>query len=84
MLARSDIATVILSLPILVQPAVIEQAWQAGKNVVSEKPVAKDLDEARRLIDLYEREYRPKGISWIIAEQFPVRSGLAGETGADS
>lgn len=59
------------------QPAIIERAWKAGKNVVSEKPIAKDLAEARRLIELWEGTYKPKGIQWIIAEQFPVSGGAA-------
>lgn len=52
--------------------AAVERAWKAGKNVVSEKPVGKDLDEARRLIQLWETTYEGKGIKWIVAEQFPV------------
>ncbi|KAM0752162.1 NAD(P)-binding protein [Meredithblackwellia eburnea MCA 4105] len=71
LLKREDIKTVILSLPIPIQPSVIEKAWKAGKNVVSEKPVAKDVKESKRLIDLWEKEYKPKGINWIIAEQYP-------------
>ncbi|KAK4703744.1 hypothetical protein P7C70_g2471, partial [Phenoliferia sp. Uapishka_3] len=77
LLAREDIHTVILSLPILVQPEIIEQAWRAGKNVISEKPVAKDLAEAKRLIELYEGTYRAKGIVWIVAEQFPYLPAFA-------
>ncbi|GAA5873335.1 hypothetical protein JCM16303_001095 [Sporobolomyces ruberrimus] len=71
LLARDDISTVIFSLPIATQPALIEKALKAGKNVISEKPVAPSIEEAKRLIELYERECRPKGQSWIVAEQFP-------------
>ena len=90
MLARTDIPTVLFSLPIATQPALIEKALKAGKNVISEKPVAPSIEEgefrptllcssfahchcliAKRLIELYEKEYRPKGQSWIIAEHFP-------------
>ncbi|GAA5840868.1 hypothetical protein JCM11251_007626 [Rhodosporidiobolus azoricus] len=70
LLAREDIQTVVLALPITTQPSIIEKALQAGKNVISEKPVAPSLAEAKRLIDLYEREYKPKGLQWIVAEQF--------------
>lgn len=31
-----------------------------------------DVKEALRIIELYEKEYKPKGLKWIIAEQFPV------------
>ncbi|GAA5924079.1 Gfo/Idh/MocA family protein [Sporobolomyces koalae] len=70
LLARSDIPTVVFSLPISTQPRLIERALRAGKNVISEKPVAPSLDEAKRLIQLYEREFLPRGQSWIVAEQF--------------
>ncbi|KAI5479865.1 NAD dependent oxidoreductase [Pseudohyphozyma bogoriensis] len=76
MLAREDIKAVVLSLPILFQPTMIEKAWKAGKSVISEKPVAENLDEAKRLIALYESEYKPKGIMWIVAEQFPYEEAF--------
>lgn len=60
LLAREDITTLVIGLPIPHQPAYIERAWAAGKHVLSEKPVAKDIKAAKRLIDLYEKEYRPK------------------------
>jgi predicted dehydrogenase len=50
----------VIELPISFQPAFIERAWWAGKNVGSEKPVAKDVKEAQRMIELFEREYKPK------------------------
>lgn len=71
LLARRDIPTVVFSLPIATQPKLIERAFAAGKNIISEKPVAPSLEEAKRLIDLYEKEYKPRGQSWIVAEQFP-------------
>ncbi|GAA6040133.1 hypothetical protein JCM8097_002043 [Rhodosporidiobolus ruineniae] len=70
LLARKDISTVVLALPITSQPAIIEKALRAGKNVVSEKPVAPSLANAKRLIELYEREFRPQGLQWIVAEQY--------------
>ncbi|GAA6061120.1 hypothetical protein JCM10212_006151 [Sporobolomyces blumeae] len=90
LLARSDIPTVVFALPIATQPAMVERALRAGKNVISEKPIAPSLDEAKRLIELYEREFRPKGQQWIVAEQFPweksyckasewVKAGKVGE-----
>lgn len=64
LLARSDVETVALALPIMLQPSIIERAWRAGKNVISEKPVAPDVASAKRLIQLYEKEYKPKGLAW--------------------
>ncbi|KAM0787012.1 hypothetical protein ACM66B_006280 [Microbotryomycetes sp. NB124-2] len=71
LLARDDVKTVILALPIMVQPDIIQRAWKAGKNVISEKPIAPTVEQARTLVKLYEQEYKPKGLTWIVAEQFP-------------
>lgn len=79
MLERTDIQTIVTCLPIPIQPDLIRAAWAAGKNVISEKPVAKDVKTANALIELYETQYKPKGIQWIVAEQYPVCSGVISE-----
>ncbi|GAA5991474.1 hypothetical protein JCM10908_005720 [Rhodotorula pacifica] len=82
LLKREDIETVVLALPIAAQPAIIEKAWRAGKSVISEKPIAPSIAEARRLISLSSSASLPPlsgtGSStsstrprWFIAEQFP-------------
>ncbi|ORY89324.1 hypothetical protein BCR35DRAFT_300458 [Leucosporidium creatinivorum] len=76
LLARKDITTLVIGLPIPHQPAYIERAWAAGKHVLSEKPVAKNIKEAKRLIELYEKEYRPKGLIWAVMEQFVYEPGF--------
>lgn len=81
LLARENVQTVILALPIPNQPEIIERAWRAGKNVISEKPVAKDVALAKKLIRLYEDEYQPRGIQWIVAEDVPVSRRIFGRTG---
>jgi len=53
LLARDDIRAVIIALPIPAQPAYIKQALTAGKHVLAEKPVAKDVATARELIQWY-------------------------------
>ncbi|KWU42252.1 NAD(P)-binding protein, partial [Rhodotorula sp. JG-1b] len=77
LLKRQDVDTVVMALPIPAQPALIEKAWRAGKSVISEKPVAPSVAEARRLISLSSSSdsslpslstFRPR---WLIAEQFP-------------
>ncbi|GAA5952821.1 hypothetical protein JCM8115_002359 [Rhodotorula mucilaginosa] len=77
LLERDDVDTVVMALPIPAQPALIEKAWRAGKSVISEKPVAPSVAEARRLISLSAASdsslpslstSRPR---WLIAEQFP-------------
>ncbi|KAK3315845.1 hypothetical protein B0H66DRAFT_272339 [Apodospora peruviana] len=80
LLRRDDIDAVVVALPILAQPAVIEKALRAGKHVLSEKPVAGDLDAARRLLGWYESNDglasgRGKPI-WAVAENFRFIAGL--------
>ncbi|UNI15504.1 Glucose-fructose oxidoreductase [Purpureocillium takamizusanense] len=55
LLSRSDVAAVIIALPILAQPAVVEAALVAGKHVLAEKPIAKDVASAQALIASYRR-----------------------------
>ncbi|SCV67341.1 BQ2448_5987 [Microbotryum intermedium] len=52
-------------------------AWKAGKGVISENPVASTVEEARGLIEEYEKEYKPNGVGWIVAEQFPFEASFA-------
>ena len=53
LLERSDIAAVLVALPINVSPGIIRRALAAGKHVLSEKPVAPDLTGAADLIRAY-------------------------------
>ncbi|KAL2797612.1 hypothetical protein BJX66DRAFT_87346 [Aspergillus keveii] len=53
LLAREDIAAVVLALPIPAQPTYIKAALAAGKHVLSEKPIAKDLATAQELVSWY-------------------------------
>ena len=70
LLARADIDAVIVVLPITTQPEVIFKALAAGKHVLSEKPVAKDVATGIDLVRKYISEYRPKGLVWRVAENF--------------
>ena len=70
LLARSDIQTVIIALPILAQPAYIKEALSAGKHVFAEKPIAKDLATATELIDWYHKNIDTEKVFFGIAEQF--------------
>jgi predicted dehydrogenase len=63
-----SIEAVSLVLPITAQPELILAALKAGKHVISEKPVGKDVQAARELIEEYERVYKPKGLIWRVAE----------------
>lgn len=70
-LARADVAAVLIALPIATQPAFIEAALRAGKHVLSEKPVGPDVEGARKLIAAYRGgELAGRGLVWSVAEQF--------------
>jgi predicted dehydrogenase len=50
--------------------------YLAGKHVLSEKPVAPDVQGGRDLIETYEKEYKSQGLIWRVAENFEVETGL--------
>ncbi|KAF2667009.1 NAD(P)-binding protein [Microthyrium microscopicum] len=68
LLARSDVHGVVIALPILVQPEIIRKALKAGKHVLSEKPIAKDVKEAQELVDWYGKEIDSSKVTWGVAE----------------
>ena len=76
LLARSDITSVIVVLPITHQPGVILKALEAGKHVISEKPVGADVKQGLDLIKEYNLKYKPKGLIWRVAENFEAEAGF--------
>ncbi|KFY00135.1 hypothetical protein O988_03504 [Pseudogymnoascus sp. VKM F-3808] len=70
LLKRVDIKAVVVVLPILVQPDIIRRCFAAGKHVLSEKPVAKDVHTARLLMEDYTKHFAGQGIIFSVAEQF--------------
>lgn len=78
LLARPDIHAVFIALPILAQPAVIRQALEAGKHVLSEKPVAADVEGARGLVRWYESLGGAGGKRpiWAVAENYRFIASL--------
>ncbi|KZO94736.1 NAD(P)-binding protein [Calocera viscosa TUFC12733] len=72
LLKRPDIKAVIVALPITKQGEVVLQCLEAGKHVLSEKPVGRDVKEGIELIKQYEKVYKPKGLIWRIAENWEV------------
>ncbi|KAJ6099215.1 hypothetical protein N7467_000750 [Penicillium canescens] len=70
LLARSDIGAVIIALPILVQPEFIRKALLAGKHVLSEKPIAKDIATAQELLQWYQTNIDTSKIFWSVGENF--------------
>ncbi|KAJ4290420.1 hypothetical protein N0V90_010636 [Kalmusia sp. IMI 367209] len=68
LLKRDDIVAVVIALPILVQPDYIKKALSAGKHVLAEKPIAKDVATANDLISWYKSNI--SGPTFSIAENF--------------
>ncbi|KAI5119997.1 hypothetical protein M0805_004440 [Coniferiporia weirii] len=75
LLARTDIAAVIIALPITTQPEIIIKCLQAGKHVLSEKPIAPDVETGLKLIAQYKKDYKPKGLIWRVAENYEAEPG---------
>lgn len=74
LLKRSDVEAVIAALPITVQPEAVKKALAAGKHVLSEKPIAKDVEAAQDLIRFHEKT-AAKSI-WLVAENFRFLDAL--------
>lgn len=73
-LQRDDIDAVILALPLDVQPDYVRKALQSGKHVLSEKPVAATVSEAKALIKDYRAlDQQPQ---WSVAENFRYEPGI--------
>jgi len=69
----SDVEAVDIVLPIHLHYPVTEQALKAGKHVFLEKPLAADLKQARRMVDLEKRHPQVK----MVGENFRYRQALA-------
>ncbi|KAJ7509851.1 oxidoreductase family protein [Mycena galericulata] len=80
LLARPDIIAVVVVLPITLQPSIILKALAAGKNVLSEKPVAPDVAGGISLIKTYNEKYSDN-LVWRVAENYEAEPGFraAGE-----
>lgn len=63
-----DIDAIIMVLPFMYQPDLIRRAWKAGKHVLSEKPIERDVDAAMALVREFEEKWAPKGLVWRVAE----------------
>ncbi|KAI1361646.1 NAD(P)-binding protein [Xylaria arbuscula] len=75
LLKRDDIVGVMLGLPIVDQPSYIEKALAAGKHVLAEKPIAKDLDTALKLVEYYKKVSKETQATLAIAENFRFMKG---------
>jgi predicted dehydrogenase len=75
LLRRDDVKAVIISLPTLIQPELALRALAAGKHVIMEKPLAKDVEASEALIAEFEAKYKSKGLVLSVAEQFRYDAG---------
>ncbi|KAK7027948.1 hypothetical protein VNI00_015031 [Paramarasmius palmivorus] len=69
LLQRSDIAAVIIALPLTIQPDIVIKCLDAGKHVLSEKPVAATVLKGLSLIKDASK-YVEKGLVWRVAENY--------------
>lgn len=69
LLARADVSAIVVALPIPSQPSFVRAALAAGKHVLAEKPVAKDVATAQELIAYASSEaVRRTGATLSVAE----------------
>lgn len=57
-------------LPILNQPDYIRKALLAGKHVLSEKPIAENLEDATKLLQWYKEKIDSNKVFWSVAENY--------------
>lgn len=69
LLQRPDIEAVTIALPIGVQPSIVRRALRAGKSVLSEKPIANDVETAEALLAWYNSSVIGPNI-WSVGESF--------------
>lgn len=67
-LQDKDVEAIIMVLPFMYQPDLIRRAWKAGKHVLSEKPIERDVKAAMALVREFEKDWAPKGLVWRVAE----------------
>jgi predicted dehydrogenase len=80
LLQREDIQAVVIALPITYQPEYIKKALSAGKHVLSEKPIAKDVETAKGLISWKSKNAVDP--IWSVAENFRFLEAV--QFGADA
>lgn len=66
LLARDDIEALDVVLPIPVMMQTVKKALASGKHVISEKPIATDIDGARTMLNLPLADHQV----WMIAENW--------------
>ncbi|RXK40196.1 hypothetical protein M231_02470 [Tremella mesenterica] len=70
LLKDKSIDGVMLVLPITAQPPLVIKCLEAGKHVLCEKPLHKDVKHAKELVEEYEKRFKPKGLIFRTAENW--------------
>jgi predicted dehydrogenase len=73
LLRNADIDAIVISTPAATHASLVEQALQAGKHVLVEKPLALTVEESRRLVELAERTNRILMVGHTFLYNFAVR-----------
>ncbi|WVQ67595.1 uncharacterized protein L199_005798 [Kwoniella botswanensis] len=66
----SEIDAVVIVLPFAFQPPLMKRFWAAGKHVLSEKPIERDVKAGLELIKEFEDYWKPKNLIWRVAEDY--------------
>ncbi len=69
LLSQSNIDLVDLVLPTPMMEAAILRCFESGKNVISEKPCASNVEISKRLLSLHAKT----DLSWSVAENWPFK-----------
>ena len=67
-LQDKDIDAIVMVVPFMYQPDLIRRAWKAGKHVLSEKPIERDVGAGLALVREFEENWKLKGLVWRVAE----------------
>lgn len=68
LLTRSDIDSVIIFMPPDIQPSIILRAFECGKHVLSQMPIASDVTTGQQLVKKYEALYKyERKLIWKVA-----------------
>jgi len=74
---------VVMALPFSAQATFIQAALEAGKHVLSEKPIAPTIESAQKLVDFYDEINRKRWqqsvtstLQWSVAENFRYEPGI--------
>ncbi|WWC57826.1 uncharacterized protein I303_100361 [Kwoniella dejecticola CBS 10117] len=66
----AEIDAVVIVLPFAHQPPLIKRFWAAGKHVLSEKPIERDVKAGLALVKEFDENWKSKNLVWRVAEDY--------------